>query len=105
MPAEELYAPVGEDHGVDGVNVGDVPNVDGAEAELPTEELYAPVGEDRSAGGVNVGDVPNADDNGGVNLVGDDEGLEIELEGVGLDEPLPGHVMVLLAAAEGWGRC
>ena len=49
--------------------------------------------------------MPNADDNGVVNFVGDDECLENELEGVGLDRPLPGHVMVLLAAAEGWGRC
>ena len=43
---------------------------------MPAEELYAPVGEDRSAGRVIEGDVPNADDNGVVNFVGDDEGLE-----------------------------
>ena len=116
---QELYAPEGDGHVIGGVVkgahqelyapesevttegeeiVGEVPHVmgDGGEAELPAEELYAPVGEDRSAGGIIVSDVPN--------LVDDDEGLEIDLEVVSLDGPLPVHVMVLLAA-EDWGRC
>ena len=80
LPAEELYAPVGEDRSAGGVIVGDVPNVDGAEAEVPAEELHAPVGES----------IPDVGIEEGV-----DEGLETELEGVGLAGDLPGHVMVL----------